>query len=125
MFSNAGFSDPSALGASIGFGAINFIFAFPGFFTIDRFGRRTLLLLTFPFMGIFLLMTGLAFFIPGETSDARVAVVAMGIYLFTMAYSPGEGPVPFTYSAEVRHLHITTVLQLESNIFLGIPASRS
>jgi hypothetical protein len=51
-------------------------------------------------MGIFLLVTGFAFFIPGETSTARVAVVCLGIYIFAMFYSPGEGPVPFTYSAE-------------------------
>jgi hypothetical protein len=51
-------------------------------------------------MGIFLLVTGFAFFIPGETSTARVAVVCLGIYVFAMFYSPGEGPVPFTYSAE-------------------------
>jgi hypothetical protein len=60
----------------------SFLFAFPGFFTIDRYGRRTLLMVTFPLMGIFLLMTGFAFFIPGETSPARVGVVALGIYLY-------------------------------------------
>lgn len=106
IFSNAGFSTPSALAASIGFGALNWIFALPGFFTIDRFGRRSLLLVTFPLMAIFLFMTGLAFLIPGETSDARVAVVALGVYLYVMCYSPGEGPVPFTYSAEVYPLYI-------------------
>jgi hypothetical protein len=33
---------------------------------------------------------GMAFFIP-EESNARIAVVALGIYLHCMAYSPGEG----------------------------------
>lgn len=33
--------------------------------------------------------------IPGD-SKARIGVVALGIYLFGMAYSPGMGPVPFT-----------------------------
>jgi hypothetical protein len=56
-----------------------------------------------------LLITGFAFFIPGETSTARVAVVALGMYLFAMAYSPGEGPVPFTYSAEVFPLYVREV----------------
>ena len=36
-------------------------------------------------------------FIPQE-SPAHVGVIALGIYLFTAAYSPGEGPVPFTVS---------------------------
>lgn len=40
-----------------------------------------------------------AFWIPEGTG--RLAVVAIGIYLHCIAYSPGEGPVPFTYSAEV------------------------
>ncbi|EIN11957.1 hypothetical protein PUNSTDRAFT_142156 [Punctularia strigosozonata HHB-11173 SS5] len=106
VFSNAGFSNTSALAASVGFGALNFLFAFPGFLTIDRFGRRNLLLVTFPLMSLFLLMTGFAFWIPGDTSTGRVAVVAIGIYMFTICYSPGEGPVPFTYSAEAFPLYV-------------------
>lgn len=33
-------------------------------------------------------------------SEGRLIAVAIGIYLFMVVYSPGEGPVPFTYSAE-------------------------
>ncbi|GAA5860119.1 hypothetical protein JCM8547_009188 [Rhodosporidiobolus lusitaniae] len=99
IFRDAGFDEISALGASLGFGALNWIFAAPAVWTIDVYGRRTLLLISFPLMCIFLLMTGFAFYIP-EGSTARIAVVALGIYLHCMAYSPGEGPVPFTYSAE-------------------------
>jgi hypothetical protein len=106
VFTNAGFSNTSALAASVGSGALNFIFALPGFLTIDRFGRRNLLLVTFPLMSMCLLMTGFAFWIPGDTSTARVAVVALGIYLFEICYSPGEGPVPFTYSAEAFPLYV-------------------
>ncbi|KAM0790923.1 hypothetical protein ACM66B_004230 [Microbotryomycetes sp. NB124-2] len=105
VFREAGFSEISALGATLGFGALNWLMAIPGIFTIDRFGRRTLLLTTFPLMAIFLLMVGMAFFIP-EESTARIAVVALGIYLHCMAYSPGEGPVPFTYSAEAFPLYV-------------------
>lgn len=47
-------------------------------------------------MAIFLLLTGFSFFIPEENSQGRVAAVAVGIYLFGVVYSPGEGPVPFT-----------------------------
>lgn len=89
----------------MGFGAINFLFALPAFFTIDRYGRRNLLLTTFPIMSICLFFTGFSFLIP-EGTDARIACVALGIYLFAMAYSPGEGPVPFTYSAEAYPLYI-------------------
>jgi hypothetical protein len=36
--------------ASLGFGIINFLFAIPAIYTIDTFGRRGLLLTTFPLM---------------------------------------------------------------------------
>jgi hypothetical protein len=32
--------------------------------------------------------------------DAPKIIIVVGICLFAVAYSPGEGPVPFTYSAE-------------------------
>ncbi|GAA5820468.1 hypothetical protein JCM11251_005637 [Rhodosporidiobolus azoricus] len=99
IFRDAGFDQISALGASLGFGALNWIFAAPAIWTIDLYGRRTLLLISFPLMAVFLLVTGFAFFIP-EGTTARIAVVALGIYAHCIAYSPGEGPVPFTYSAE-------------------------
>lgn len=79
---------------------MNFIFAFPAVWTIDTFGRRALLLFTFPQMAWTLLAAGLCFLIPTE-SKAHLALVATFIFLFAAFYSPGEGPVPFTYSAEV------------------------
>jgi MFS family permease len=108
IFVEAGFSETSALLASWGFGALNFLFAGPAVWTIDTFGRRNLILTTFPLMSICLLMTGFAFFIP-EESKARIGVVALGIYLFTVAYSPGLGPVPFTYSAEAFPLYVRDI----------------
>lgn len=38
--------------------------------------------------------------IPGE-GTGRLGAIALFIYLFAAFYSPGEGPVPFTYSAEI------------------------
>ncbi|OXB38861.1 hypothetical protein LQV05_004016 [Cryptococcus neoformans] len=107
IFTSAGFSEISALLASFGFGLINALFAIPGMLTIDKFGRRPLLLVTFPIMSLLLLFTGFCFWIPDK--EARVGCVALGIYLYCMAYSPGEGPVPFTYSAEVYPLYIREV----------------
>src|SRR5271163_3041724 len=36
-----------------------------------------------------------------QSNKAHLSLVALFIYLFVAFYSPGEGPVPFTYSAEV------------------------
>ena len=48
MFIQSGFNEQPALAASLGFGVINWLFAIPGMYTIDTFGRRKLLLTTFP-----------------------------------------------------------------------------
>jgi len=93
-----------ALLASMGFGFLNFFFALPAFKTIDSWGRRKLLLITFPMMAIFMLLTGLAFL--HDNVNVRAGLVLTGMYLFTIVYSPGEGPVPFTYSAECHSLHV-------------------
>ncbi|KAF1991320.1 putative MFS sugar transporter [Aulographum hederae CBS 113979] len=107
IFVDSGFDELNALGASMGFGVINFLFAIPAVYTIDTFGRRNLLLTTFPLMALFLLFTGFSFWIPQDTHlTARVACIALGIYLFGVVYSPGEGPVPFTYSAEAYPLYV-------------------
>ena len=62
IFEDSGFSTISALAASLGFGVINFLFAIPAIYTIDTFGRRNLLLTTFPLMALFLLFTGTSTF---------------------------------------------------------------
>jgi MFS family permease len=123
IFFKAGYTQEQALLASWGFGLVNWLFAFPAVWTIDTFGRRNLLLFTFPNMAWTLLAAGFCFYIPGpETSKARISLVAFFVFLFAgelmslffvqlfgpdikppnpAFYSPGEGPVPFTYSAEV------------------------
>ncbi|TDZ24183.1 putative metabolite transport protein YwtG [Colletotrichum orbiculare MAFF 240422] len=102
IFKESNMSDFQATLGSFGFGLVNWLFAFPAFWTIDTFGRRSLLLFTFPQMTWTLLAAGLCTLIaPGMT---RTALVSLFVYLFGAFYSPGEGPVPFTYSAEVYPL---------------------
>ncbi|KIM73040.1 hypothetical protein PILCRDRAFT_803132 [Piloderma croceum F 1598] len=101
VFSEAGYTNRQALYASLGFGAVNFLFAFPAVFTIDTFGRRSLLLFTFPHMAWTLLAAGLCFLINPDIGTARIGAIALFIFLFAAFYSPGEGPVPSCYSAEV------------------------
>lgn len=50
IFRSGGLTDYQSLLTSFGFGVVNFIFAFPAIFVIDTFGRRSLLLTTFPNM---------------------------------------------------------------------------
>ncbi|KAH7171483.1 hypothetical protein EDB81DRAFT_910307 [Dactylonectria macrodidyma] len=104
IFKEAGYSRSQALLASFGGGAINWIFALPAIWTIDTFGRRNLLLVTFPMMSVCLFWTGLNYNVAAD--QVRLGLVATSIYIFMAVYSPGMGPVPFTYSAEAFPLHI-------------------
>jgi sugar porter (SP) family MFS transporter len=113
-------SQIKALLSSFGFGLVNFVFAFPAVKTIDTFGRRSLLLFTFPNMAWSLLAAGCAFWIPASHPQAQLGVVALFIYIFGAFYSPGEGPVPFTYSAEVfplSHREVGMAWAVATNLF--------
>ncbi|GIK07208.1 hypothetical protein Aspvir_002864 [Aspergillus viridinutans] len=111
IFVDSGYSIQQALLASMGTGILNWVFALPAFFTIDTWGRRNLLLFTFPLLAICLFWSGFSFWIEPDNpfSKKRVAMVTTGMYLFEVFYSPGEGPVPFTYSAEAFPLHVREV----------------
>ncbi|KAJ5158705.1 Major facilitator superfamily domain general substrate transporter [Penicillium coprophilum] len=101
IFLDAKFSEDQALYASLGYGAIQVVATIPTLFLIDTKGRRTLTLVTFPLMCIFLLAAGLSLLNKTESQAAKIGPVALFVYLFTIAYSLGEGPVAFQYSAEV------------------------
>ena len=113
----AGTGNTGILLYSAGFGIINFAFALPAFYLIDAFGRRSLLLVTFPLLGFAQLLTAGAFLGHQQRastgSDAQVTshwkLAIAGMYLFGIIYSPGEGPVPFVYAAESMPLYIRDI----------------
>lgn len=88
-----------ALKLTIVFGPLNFACAWPAFFTIDRWGRRRLLLSTIPFMFLFLLIGGLLYLLADPPT--RMIAVTVFVFIFVVAYPPGVGPIAFAYSAEV------------------------
>ncbi|KZL80871.1 sugar transporter [Colletotrichum incanum] len=99
IFEQAGYSTQNCLLASMGFGLVMFVFAFPAVYMMDTFGRRNLLLVTFPNMAWCLLASGLCFMMD-QGSSARVPLIAFFIYLFTAMYGPGIGPLPSIYFSE-------------------------
>ncbi|KAH8714141.1 MFS transporter [Ilyonectria robusta] len=101
IFENVGYTPTQALYASLGYGAIQVVATIPTLFLIDTKGRRTLTLITFPLMCIFLLAAGLSLLNDSGSRGAKIGPVVLFVYLFTIAYSLGEGPVAFQYSAEV------------------------
>ena len=48
-----------------------------------------------------LLAAGFCFLIHDDTGTKKIGLIALFVFLFAAFYSPGEGPVPYTYSAEV------------------------
>lgn len=77
------------------------VFTIPTLFLIDTKGRRTLCLITFPLMCVFLLAAGLSLLNDTGSRGSQIGPVVLFVYLFTIMYSLGEGPVAFQYSAEV------------------------
>jgi len=55
-------------------------------------------------MALCLVIAGCGFLIKDPTG--QLGLVTTGVYLFTCFYSPGMGPVPFSYSAEVYPVQI-------------------
>ncbi|KZL80399.1 glycosyl hydrolase [Colletotrichum incanum] len=98
LFNRAGVEKRTSMIFSLGYGAVNFVFGLPAIRTIDTLGRRKWLMLTLPVMALSMLLAGVSFRIHND--DARVAVVTLFILLFAAAYSPGLGPIPFTYASE-------------------------
>ena len=107
IFSSSDFSAQADLWASVVFGFVNFVGAFPAIWTMDTFGRRRLLLWTLPPMALVMALAGLSFTLPKGT--AQFVILAGLIYLFCALYSPGMGPVPVAYSAEVYPVHVREV----------------
>jgi hypothetical protein len=70
------------------------------FLQAQIYGRRALLL--FSLAGGTLLLLALSILLTlKDTNSAKLPLVVIFLMLFTLAYSPGAGAVPFLYSAEV------------------------
>ncbi|KJZ76758.1 hypothetical protein HIM_03635 [Hirsutella minnesotensis 3608] len=120
LFNDSGNDKLAAMAYSLGFGAINFLFALPAIKSIDTLGRRRWLLLTLPFMALFMLGAGLAGLIVDETT--RKGVTALFLYLFAVGYSPGLGPIPFTLASEsfpLSHREAGTACAIFTNLFFA------
>ncbi|KAF2108039.1 hypothetical protein BDV96DRAFT_505178 [Lophiotrema nucula] len=121
IFAEAGYGTKECLLVSMGFGLIMFVFAIPAVYTMDTFGRRNLLLVTFPNMAWCLLAAGFCFLI-SENVSARVPLIAFFIFLFTALYGPGMGPLPSIYFSEafpLSHREIGAALTICINNAVG------
>ncbi|PIA93360.1 Arabinose-proton symporter [Cercospora beticola] len=101
IFVRANFSPYAAELASTIFGLCNFLGAFPAVWTMDSLGRRSLMLYTLPPMALTLAIAAIGFSLADAQRKVSFYLTTSMIYLFCLLYSPGMGPAPTAYSAEV------------------------
>ena len=99
VFNYGDINPMQSLWLSFGFAASNAAFSPIAYWLIDSKARRFLLLASLFAMVPLLLATAFSFKISDQT--ARFAVAELFIILYTAAYSPGAGVVPFPYCSEV------------------------
>jgi hypothetical protein len=102
LFCRTGSATPQApFWFSWGIGLTNVLFAVPTYFLIDKRGRKWLLMVTIPFLALFLGAASRGLDIPDDQRILKQSITAVFTFIFTAIYSIGVGPVPFTYCAEI------------------------
>ncbi|RDH35620.1 and other transporter-domain-containing protein [Aspergillus welwitschiae] len=101
LFSLVGFNQATAV--SIVVGATNFVFGFPNFAFIDRFGRRSMLLVTVLGMSLSLVVVAIAFHWIPVNSDLSVTgphemtwasiLLLVALIVYIAFYSAGVAPI--------------------------------
>ncbi|KAF8606304.1 proton myo-inositol cotransporter [Ceratobasidium sp. AG-I] len=107
IFRMAGLDRKQSIAGLCAYWMLTFLSILPAAYTIDTFGRRFLLLATFPGMCISMLAIGIACFFEDIPTAMRFAAAA--VYLFAISYSSGEGAVSFTYPAEAFPLDVREI----------------
>lgn len=100
----SGVDPKTAIAGSIGIGGGCFLATFFSSQCIDRFGRRRMLLSTFPLLSGCLFWLGGSLYIFDDTSRLGSGLTAM--YMFVIFFGLGIGPISWTYNAEVYPLNV-------------------
>jgi sugar porter (SP) family MFS transporter len=101
---NSGVDSVTAIAGSIGIGGGCFLATFFSSQCIDRFGRRRMLIATFPLLAFCMFWLGLSLTITDK--NARLGSGLTSMYLFVIFFGLGIGPVSWTYNAEVYPLNV-------------------
>ena len=97
ILDQAGFSLGEALGGQVTIGVVNVIFTFVAIFTVDKWGRKPLLLLGISLAVIALLVIGCLFY-AGVTDGPWILIF---ILLFIASFAFSFGPVTFIIISEI------------------------
>jgi len=122
ILSQAGFTISDALGGQVTIGLVNVVFTFVAIFTIDRFGRRRLLIIGVTGAVLSLIATGIMFHIGVTTGIA----VLLPILLFISCFAFSFGPVVWVILSEIyptkirgRAISIATLSLWLANAIVG------
>ena len=89
------------------------IFTVVAMFTVDKYGRRPLLLIGTMGMGVSFLVVGLSFLFPALSSYG----VLIGLVLFIVFFAISIGPIPWLYISEVFPTRIRgTAVAVATNV---------
>lgn len=94
-------SDQQAIYASMIVAGANMLMSFVAVFTIDRIGRKILLLCSLIGVFLALLVLSLSFY---ATEYSYLALI--GLVAYIVAFAPGMGPVPWTVNSEIYPLYV-------------------
>lgn len=101
IFEAAGLASNTALLSSVGIGVINLTFTMLGIFLIDRFGRRSLMLVGSIGYIITLSVVSWAFF-----TGASGFIVVLFLFGFIAAHAIGQGAVIWVFISEIFPNHV-------------------
>lgn len=107
IFKIAGFADNiSAIYATIGIGAVNFLMTFVAIFFTDRWGRKPLLYVGLWGILIALLALGGAFHFAAELGDNLKWIAVASVVLYITAFAMSLGPIGWIMVSEILPLKI-------------------
>ena len=93
-------SDQIAAIIGLAFGAANYVFGLPAYWSSDRLGRSIMLLLGLPNMAWSILVFAFLFKI-SESESVRTPLISIFAVIFVAFYAPTAGTSPFSIAAEV------------------------
>ena len=94
-------SDQQAIYASMFVAAGNMLMSFVAVFSIDRIGRKFLLIGSL--IGVIIALLVLAF---GFYTTDYSNLVLIGLLMYIISFAPGMGPVPWTVNSEIYPLYV-------------------
>ncbi|PUZ22735.1 MFS transporter [Chitinophaga parva] len=102
IFSEAGFGEKASLLSSVGVGSVNFIFTLLAMNFIDRFGRRSLMLVGSFGLIVTLGLVAYSFFHKSASNDPRIPVAVMScLFAYIAFFAFSQGAVIWVFLSEI------------------------